>query len=205
MKTTINLITESIKPKTHWYNFERITKSLTLAVLLMSLGLIGLYAKQVHANKTKHHLTLTLTELKNQSQALKQNHEKNQLSLQTTQQIQRLQEKTEYYQTVNLALNQNIQIDQFEVSPILTALATVKFRNLWLTEINIEQNHLKLKGITVKPELLPLWIKELKQLSIFSQALFFNIQMNATDQGHKNTSFEVEVSQFATAKDIAND
>jgi len=79
-------------------------------------------------------------------------------------------------------------------SPVLAHLEQVDRQELWLTRFTLRQQHSSFSGITLRPDTVPVWLDDLRQLAYFQGQRFGQVSMQQVPE-RKAVSFSLQAEQ----------
>lgn len=112
-------------------------------------------------------------------------------------QLQLLEQSVQQKQQLLNYLSQQQQLASQLYSPVLQHLQQIDRPELWLTQFQLTQQHSSFSGVTLKPQSVPQWLEQLRELSYFRGQRFRQVQMQQLDD-NSAISFELVAEQGAT-------
>lgn len=158
----VNFYFDEYKPKP--LSFDLRFAGATIVIILLGLFSLGI-AQTQQINGLSERLEKKQAEAKQlnqETQALKEQLSAKRDFQSLEKQINRLNNELKQYQKAlsNLNFSDESEMDNF--SQILKSLANRKVKAIWLTEINIDNFNLSVKGSTTQKESIPLYVADLR-------------------------------------------
>lgn len=196
MKQQVNLYQARLYTVKQPLSLSRLVFTWAALVLMMLLLGFVLQQKQQRQlsqlNTQQQQLDLQLQEVALFQQALTQRQPSAQLAKQlhaTEQSVLQKQRLLSY-----LTLQQQ-QASQF-YSPILLHLQQIDQQDIWLTGFELQQQRSNFRGIALRPDRVPLWLEDLRQLGYFRGQHFNQVQMQQVPD-KRAVAFELAAKQEA--------
>lgn len=194
MKQQVNLYQPILYPVRQQLGLRQ----LVVAWLLLSLLLLACWfwlqlqqlAQQQQLTLLQHNLTLQQQELGLYQDALVQRQPSAALVAQLQQEERALLQKQQLLSYLSV---QQQQASLF-YSPVLQHLQNIDRAELWLTQFTLQQQHSSFSGIALRPDKVPLWLEDLRQLGYFHGQRFSQVNMQQVPQ-RQAVQFELVAQQ----------
>jgi glutamate synthase domain-containing protein 2 len=147
-----------------------------LVLMLFAGGMVLQYQKQQSAQQLaiqQQQLVTQQQEVELYQQALTQRQPSADLVKQYQTAERSVQQKQ---QLLSYLAVQQQQASQF-YSPVLAHLQKIDMPTLWLTQFTLQQQQSSFDGITMRPDSVPLWLEDLRQLAYFRGQRFSQVNM----------------------------
>lgn len=196
MKQQVNLYQAVLQPIRERLGLKRLLQ-IWLCILLV-LFAAWLYLQQQQAQLTKQlaseqqQLNVLQQEMTMYQQALAQRQPSAELVSQYDTAAQSVAQKQ---QLLNYLSQQQQQATQI-YSPVLQHLQHIDRQDLWLTGFSLQQHFSSFNGIALRPDSVPLWLENLRQLAYFRGQRFSQVNMLQVPE-KKAVSFELRARQGA--------
>lgn len=177
MKQQVNLYQQRLHPVRQTFSLSRLALSWALLVLLILLLGLGLQQQQRQLAKQlqqqQQQLDQQLQEITLFQQALAQRKPPADL----VKQLQLIEHSVQQKQhLLGYLTEQQQQASQF-YSPVLHHLQQIDRPEIWLTGFDLRQHHSSFRGVALRPDTVPLWLDDMRQLSYFRGQRFSQVQM----------------------------
>lgn len=197
MKQQVNLYQHRLRPVRQPLALRRLLLSWTalVAVLLLATWLLQQHNQQRSAllEQQQQQLEQQLQQVALFQQALTQR----QASAALQKQLQLVEQSVQQKQQLLSYLSQQQQQASQLYSPVLQHLQQIDSPELWLTHFSLAQQHSSFAGITLKPQSVPQWLDQLRELSYFRGQRFRQVQMQQLNE-NSAVSFELVAEAGAT-------
>ena len=177
MKQQVNLYQHALQPVREQLGLKRLLQIwLCLALVLLAVWFY-LQQQQVQLvnqlTSEQQQLNVLQQEMTMYQQALAQRQPSAELVSQyetTAQSVAQKQQLLSY-------LGQQQQLATEVYSPVLQHLQQIDRQDLWLTGFSLQQHASSFNGIALRPESVPLWLDNLRQLTYFRGQRFSQVNM----------------------------
>lgn len=196
MKQQVNLYQQVLQPVRETLGLKRLLQIWLCIVLVLFAGWFYLQQQQAKFSKQllseQQNLNVLQQEMTLYQQALAQRQPSAELVSQyetTSQSVAQKQQLLNY-------LSQQQQQASGVYSPVLQHLLQIDRQDLWLTGFSLQQHYSSFNGIALKPDSVPLWLENLRQLAYFRGQRFSQVNMLQVPD-KKAVSFELLARQGA--------
>jgi Tfp pilus assembly protein PilN len=194
MKQQVNLYQPILYPVRQQLGLQQLVVAWLLVLLLL---LAGWFWLQLQQNGQQQQLTLLQQQLALQQQELSLYQDallQRQPAAALVTQLQ-LEERA-VLQKQQLLSYLSVQQQQASLfySPVLQHLHTIDRPELWLTQFTLQQQHSSFSGIALRPDKVPLWLEDLRQLGYFHGQSFSQVNMQQVPE-HKAVNFQLVAQQ----------
>ncbi|MDP5142591.1 PilN domain-containing protein [Rheinheimera baltica] len=194
MKQHVNLYRAVLYPVYERFGLSRLVASwLVLVAALIGAGLWIAHQQQqlqTALAQQQQQNTLQQQEISLYQQALTQR----QPSAELVKQYQDIERRVaQKQQLLSFLAEQQMQASQI-YSPVMQHLNKVDRPELWLTSFSLQQQYSSFNGIALRPDSVPLWLEDLRQLSYFHGQRFRQVTMQQV-QDKRAVSFKLLAQQ----------
>ncbi|MCL1057120.1 fimbrial assembly protein [Shewanella gelidimarina] len=178
MKLRVNLYSESLFPAEVRLSFLRLNQVLVglVLILLLSSALAYGFVSSLESEKDElQHAKATLDERKLE---LEDELAKRQPSPSLVAEVELKAQQLELKQMLIGKLSQQEALTSFGYSPLMTDLASVADRSIWLNRIQVNENRYIFEGYTSSPQSVPNWIDRLKTTTTLKGHAFASMTMS---------------------------
>ena len=196
MKQQVNLYQPVLYPVRERLGLNRLVWCWALLAVLLAAGWFWLQQQQ---SQVKQQLTAEqqqLTLLQQETAVYQQALAQRQPSVELVSEYQSAEHSvSQKQQLLSYLTRQQQQASQF-YSPVMQHLQQIDRPELWLTGFTLQQQYSSFNGIALRPDTVPLWLEDLRQLTYFRGQRFS--QVNMQQVADKNAvSFELLAQQGA--------
>ncbi|QQX79725.1 PilN domain-containing protein [Shewanella sp. KX20019] len=178
MKLRVNLYSESLFPAEIRLSFLRLNQLLAGLVLVLLLSSAVAYGLVSSLQSEKGALQQTKTTLDRQKTELEGELAKRQPSAALVAEVELKAQQLELKQMLMGKLSQQEALTSFGYSPLMTDLASVADRSIWLKRIQVNENRYIFEGYTSSPQSVPNWIDRLKTTTTLKGHAFASMTMS---------------------------
>jgi hypothetical protein len=197
MKQQVNLYQPVLYPVTERFGLSQLVLSWLLLALTLTAAWYWLHYQQqqlaAELAAQQQQQVLQLQEVTLYQEALTQRQPSPELLKQHQSAERNVLQKQQLLSYVN---QQQQQASQF-YSPVLQHLQQIDRQELWLTGFTLLQHHSSFNGITLRPDSVPLWLQDLRQLGYFQGQQFSQVNMQQVTN-KQAVSFELVARQGLT-------
>ena len=197
MKLRVNLYSESLFPTELRLSFLRLNQVLVALVLILLLGSALAYGFVTSLESEKNALQHSKTQLDEQKAELEDEIAKRQPSPTLVAEVELKAQQLELKQMLIGKLSQQEELTSYGYSRLMTDLASVADRSIWLNRIQVNENRYVFEGFTASPQSVPNWIERLKTTTTLKGHAFASMTMTLGDDqplAFKLTSDALEAS-----------
>ena len=195
----INLYVSELRPQRIPFAAKQIALALAVLVLVL-IAIQGLLQWQgSRVQNEQRQAELRLSELQQRFQTLEQAVAQMRIDENLKVETARLAQQLENTRSLFNALNPGGSVAQAEqFSSVLEGLARQRQDGLWLTQIGVLNagQSLELRGVVVKPELLPVYLQKLKTEPAFAGRQFNVLQLQTPEDRRHNLNFFISTDDL---------
>jgi hypothetical protein len=177
MKQQVNLYQPLLYPVRQQLGLTQLALSWLVLVLVL---LAGAFWLQQQLSDQQQQLAALAQQLDNQQQEISLYQDalvKRQPSPVLLTQLQQAERAVLQKQQLLVYLSAQQQQASLQFSPVLQHLLTIDRPELWLTQFTLQQQHSSFNGIALRPDSVPLWLEDLRQLDYFRGQRFSKMNM----------------------------
>ncbi|MCL1050057.1 fimbrial assembly protein [Shewanella abyssi] len=178
MKLRVNLYSESLFPAELGLSFLRLNQVLVGLVLVLLLSSAIAYGLVSSLASEKAELQQTKATLDRQKTELEADLAKRLPSASLVAEVELKAQQLALKQMLMGKLSQQEALTSFGYSPLLTDLASVADRSIWLNRIQVNENRYIFEGYTSSPQSVPNWIDRLKTTTTLRGHAFASMTMS---------------------------
>ncbi|GLS82335.1 PilN domain-containing protein [Paraferrimonas haliotis] len=189
MKSRINLVTPDLFPKPLRLSFDRMILAAIASVFLLVLIYVLVNWQVLKAQEERKMAQLKFEQVQQRHAQLKEQLVAHKPSEKLVELVNRKERQLELQQLLIRELSDRSALASQGFSGLLTDLASVHRKDLWLTEIYASEGHFRFEGVASSGQSLPLWIDQLSSASSLQGVGFSSISMESKD--HRGLVFEL--------------
>lgn len=178
MKLRVNLYSESLFPAELRLSFLRLKQVLVGLVLILLFGSALAYGFVSSLESEKRELQQSKALLDEQKAELEDEIAKRQPSAPLVAEVELKAQQLELKQMLMGKLSQQEELTSYGYSPLMTDLASVADRSIWLNRIQVNENRYIFEGYTSNPQSVPNWIDRLKTTTTLKGHAFASMTMS---------------------------
>lgn len=178
MKLRVNLYSESLFPTELRLSFLRLNQVLAGLVIALVLGSAIAYGVVSSLESEKNELQHAKVLLDEQKVELEDEIAKRKPSATLVAEVELKAQQLELKQMLIGKLSQQEELTSYGYSPLMTDLASVADRSIWLNRIQVKENRYIFEGYTSNPQSVPNWIERLKTTTTLKGHAFASMTMS---------------------------
>ncbi|MCL1094168.1 PilN domain-containing protein [Shewanella kaireitica] len=178
MKLRVNLYSESLFPTELRLSFLRLNQVLAGLVIALLLGSVVAYGFVSSLESEKTELQHAKALLDEQKVELEDEIAKRKPSATLVAEVELKAQQLELKQMLIGKLSQQEELTSYGYSPLMTDLASVADRSIWLNRIQVNENRYIFEGYTSNPQSVPNWIDRLKTTTTLKGHAFASMTMS---------------------------
>ncbi|ACJ27316.1 Conserved hypothetical protein [Shewanella piezotolerans WP3] len=178
MKLRVNLYSESLFPTELRLSFLRLNQVLAGLVIALLLGSAIAYGVVSSLESEKNELQHAKALLDEQKVELEDEIAKRKPSATLVAEVELKAQQLELKQMLIGKLSQQEELTSYGYSPLMTDLASVADRSIWLNRIQVKENRYIFEGYTSNPQSVPNWIERLKTTTTLKGHAFASMTMS---------------------------
>ncbi|MFT5790637.1 MAG: Tfp pilus assembly protein PilN, partial [Shewanella sp.] len=178
MKLRINLYSESLFPAQLRLSFLKLNQVLAGLVLVLVLSSALAYGFVSSLQSEKDELQQAKVAFDARKAELEDELAKRQPSASLVAEVELKAQQLELKQMLMGKLSQQEALTSFGYSPLMTDLASVADRSIWLNRIQVNENRYIFEGYTASPQSVPNWIDRLKTTTTLKGHAFASMTMS---------------------------
>ena len=178
MKLRVNLYSESLFPTELRLSFLRLNQVLAGLVIVLLLGSAVAYGVVSSLESEKNELQHAKRLLDEQKAELEDEIAKRKPSATLVAEVELKAQQLELKQMLIGKLSQQEELTSYGYSPLMTDLASVADRSIWLNRIQVNENRYIFEGYTSNPQSVPNWIDRLKTTTTLKGHAFASMTMS---------------------------
>ncbi|MBT1444099.1 PilN domain-containing protein [Shewanella sp. JM162201] len=180
-KSHINLYDDSLLPARQRLSFDTLKLALISVLLLLLLGLGGLYWQLSSLKADVAAAQTQQQELTAQKLALEQRLQSHQPDVALVAEVNELQESLELKRLLLGEIGKQQRFTSKGYGDLLTDLASAADGSLWLERIVVAEGELRFEGSARDPKSVPLWVERLKETKTLQGKQFATMTMARED------------------------
>ncbi|ARD20777.1 MULTISPECIES: PilN domain-containing protein [Shewanella] len=178
IKTTVNLYSADLLPAKLRLSFQRMMMAVGgLIVFSMLIWAIG-YWSVTGLNAEVSSVSAAKSSLDTQKNALELEISTRAPDPELVASVELAQQRLDLKRLLSGELKQRENLISQGYSNLLTDLASVSDGSVWLSQININQQHFEFEGYGAQPQSIPLWVEKLKHTETLKGYAFSTMTMD---------------------------
>ena len=198
MKLRVNLYSESLFPTELRLSFLRLNQVLAGLVIVLLLGSAVAYGVVSSLESEKNELQHAKRLLDEQKAELEDEIAKRKPSATLVAEVELKAQQLELKQMLIGKLSQQEELTSYGYSPLMTDLASVADRSIWLNRIQVNENRYIFEGYTSNPQSVPNWIDRLKTTTTLKGHAFASMTMSLGED--QPLAFKLTIASLVNLK-----
>lgn len=196
MKQQVNLYQSALYPVRESLGLKRLLQCWACVALVLFAGWFWLQGQHKQLNEQLALAQQQLDGLQQEMTLYQQALAQRQPSADLVSEYESAEKSVAQKQQLLSYLTQQQQRASQTYSPVLKHLQQIDRQDLWLTSFDLQQQYSSFSGVALRPDSVPLWLEDLRQLAYFRGQRFGRVNMEQVPD-KKAVSFELLAQQGA--------
>ena len=204
LKLSVNLYSASLLPKKLRLSFFRLTLVVIILPCIAALYSAMSFMTQQKLEAQLNTATLQQQHLMNEQDALKQRLELHKPAADLVYQLAKTKTKLELTRQLSFKVSNTEQHQSQSYQALLEDLAQTADGSIWLTNIDVDGQHINLTGETQKAAAVPAWIKRLSGTESLADVSFNQLLINREQNNvlHFRINSQIQTEQELSGEGV---